>query len=465
MIRIGLLSFSDGRERVHRDLAPGIAANAAKLKAALEATGEIEIIPASEIIWRHAQAREQARAVAALGTEGTIFNVPVFAFPNLARIAAVCGQPPFLAYTPVHGGLPGLGGMLAVAAGLNQTGTACDRVYGSPDRAETIDQILVFCRAAHALDGLKGRVLGLIGGRSIGMMTGAANPDLLYAVFGLDVDHVDQSEIIRRAPLVPADKVEDAFRWLTGRMKAVAFDGRKLTPETLREQIRHYYATKSLIEERQFDFAAVKCHTELSEYHMTQCLSAAFMNDPYDWDGTKEPFVYACEADVDGAVTMQILKLVSGRPAAFIDLRHAAEGSPDMTLCNCGGAATWFIHRSDRPEENLRDAALVPVIPKYGGGGAHLRFIAGEGPMTFARLFRRSGRFHMTIVRGQVQPMAEERLEETCPSWPHFLVRFSVPPAELVPALGSNHIHGAAGDRVAELRKFCELAGVTAEVF
>jgi L-fucose isomerase len=463
MIRIGLLSFSDGRERVHRELAPGIAANALKLRAALEGTGEVEVVPGQEIIWRHAQAREEARSIAAMRTDGTLLNVPVFAFPNLARIAAVWAQPPFLAYTPNYGGLPGLGGMLAVAAGLEKTGVPCGRVYGSLEDAATIGKLLTFCRAAHAVNGLKGAVLGLIGGRSIGMMTGEINPDMYYASFGLDVDHFDQSEILRRAALVPDDRVETAVRWLSERVREVAYDGRKLTPASLREQVRHYYATKSIIEERQFDFAAVKCHYEMSEFYSTQCLSAAFLNDPYDWDGKKEPFAFACEADADGAVTMQVLKLVSGKPAVFADLRHYDAKLGMMVLCNCGAIATWYARRSDRPEVNLRDVSLVPIIPKYGGSGCHVRFIAGEGPMTFARLFRREGRFHMTIIRGNLEQVPEEKLNETCPAWPHLFVRLSVPAEALIRGLGSNHVHGVAGDYTAELIEFCQLTGVGVE--
>jgi len=465
MIRIGLLSFSDGRERVHRNLAPGIAENARLLQKKLEETGEVEVVAASEIIWRHAQARAQARASAAMGTDGTILNVPVFAFPNLTRIAAVFAQPPFLAFSPVFGGLPGLGGLLGAAAGLEQSGVPCEKVYGLLDDETTINTLLVFCRAAHAVNGLKGSVLGLIGGRSIGMVTGEINPDMYYSHFGLDTDHFDQSEILRRASQIPEEKVEEAFQWLSGHVRKIAYDGQKLTPESLKEQIRHYHALKNIVEERQFDFVAVKCHYELSEYYSTQCLGAAFMNDPYDWDGQKEPLVFSCEADADGAVTMQILKLISGKPVVFTDLRHYRESDDLMVLCNCGAVATWYARRSDRPEENLKHVSLVPIIPKYGGNGCHLPFVAGEGPMTFARLFRRAGRFHMTIFQGRVESTPEEWTTETCPAWPHIFARLSTPPENLIPRLGSNHIHGVAGDFRRELEKFCELMDITAEVF
>jgi L-fucose isomerase len=307
--------------------------------------------------------------------------------------------------------------------------------------------------------------MGLIGGRSIGMVTGEANPDMYSSVFGLDVDHIDQSEIVRRSPDVPDDAVDKAYNWLESHVNTIEFDSKKLTAETLKDQLRHYYATKSLIDERQLDFVAVKCHYEMSEYYFTQCLGAAFMNDPYDWDGAKEPFVFACEADADAAVTMQILKLLSGKPVIFTDLRHYDDKEDIMVLCNCGAMSTWYTKQSDNPADNLKDVYLAPVIEKYGGNGCHVKYVAGESRMTFARLFRKAGKFHMTIFTGETKEYPIEKLEETCPAWPHLFTKLDVPYDELIPHLGSNHIHCVAGDYVSELIKFCELKDIVAEVF
>ncbi len=465
MIRIGLLSFSDGRERVHKSLSPAIENSAKQIRAKLEASGEFEVINGTEIIWRHTQARDQARWIHSQNIDGTILNVPVFAFPNLARIASHFAQEPFLAFSPSFGGLPGLGGMLGASSALEQVGIPCEKVYGSLEDEEVLASLKRFCRVAHAINGLRGSVLGLIGGRSIGMVTGEAPPDLYDSLFGVDTDHIDQLEIIRRAQQVPDDRVERAFEWLSGRTKEIAYDDKKLTPENLKEQIRHYYATQSIIQERQLDFVAVKCHYELSEYYHTQCLSAAFMNDPYDWDGSKEPIVFACEADADAAITMQVLKLLSGKPVIFTDLRHYDEVNQTMVLCNCGAMSTWYTKQSDDPSENLSEVTLMPVIEKYGGNGCHVRYIAGEGQMTFARLYRQAGQYHMTIFTGETKEFPVEKLNETCPAWPHLFVRLSVSAEELIPNLGSNHIHGIAGDCVSELVKFCDLKGIVPELF
>jgi L-fucose isomerase len=465
MIRIGLLSFSDGRERVHKSLAPAIENSAKQIRTKLEASGEFEVVNGTEIIWRHSQARDQARWLHSQNVDGTILNVPVFAFPNLARIASHFAQEPFLAFSPNFSGLPGLGGMLGASNALEQVGIPCEKLYGSLEDQEVLGSLTRFCRAAHAVNGLRGSVLGLIGGRSIGMVTGEAPPDLYDSVFGVDTDHIDQLEIIRRAQQVPDDRVERAFKWLESRTKEIVYDDKKLTPENLKEQIRHYFATQSIIEERQLDFVAVKCHYEMSEYYHTQCLSAAFMNDPYDWDGDKEPFVFACEADADAAMTMQVLKLLSGKPVIFTDLRHYDEANQTMVLCNCGAMSTWYTKQSDDPSENMAEVTLMPVIEKYGGNGCHVRYIAGEGQMTFARLYRQAGQYHMTIFTGETKEFPVEKLDETCPAWPHLFVKLSVSADELIPNLGSNHIHAVAGDYVSELLKFCDLKGIVPELF
>ncbi len=463
-MKIGILSFSDSRRRVHESLAPVIEETANLIRQKLEEVGGIKVITGNKIIWRPEDARGEARYLAREDVDAVILNVPVFAFPSLVRIACQFVKGPFLAFTPHYGKLPGLGGMLAASSGLEQVGIPCEKMYGSLDDKGVMDKILIFCRAAHAVNRLRGQVLGLIGGRSIGMVTGESASDLYYSLFGIDVEHIDQLEIVRRSTEMPYKLVDKAYNWLESQVKAIDYDAKKLTPETLKVQIRHYYATKDIIEDRQLDFAAIKCHYELSEYYYTQCLSAAFMNDPYDWDGRKEPFVLSCEADTDGAVTMQILKLLSGKPVLFADLRHYDSANDIYALCNCGAMATWYARQAADPSENLKEVSLVPAIEKYSGRGCHVRYIAGKSKATFARLFRKAGHYHMTIFSGEVVEVPIKSLDETCPSWPHLFVKLAVPPDELIPKLSSNHIHGVAGDYVAELHKYCQLKKIQPEI-
>jgi L-fucose isomerase len=317
-----------------------------------------------------------------------------------------------------------------------------------------------FLRAAHAVTGLRGQVYGLFGGRSIGMGSGAVNPDLWMNLFGIDVEHIDELEIMRRSELVAPDEVDRAMQWLSTRLRAVNFDDDKLTRQALERQIRTYCATKEIVRDRRLDFAGVKCHYDMSEYHVTQCLSAAFLNDPYDWDGPKDPFVLSCEADSDGALTMQIMKMITGLPVLFIDLRYFDRKEGTLTLCNCGAMATWYAARSDQPDENLTKVSLSGIIPKYGGKGAHVHFMAREGPMTLARLTRVLDEYALTVFHGECVKYPEEKMAESAPVWPHAFVKLGFPFERLIRHFDNNHLHIVSGDWVSELEEFCGLTGV-----
>ena len=246
------------------------------------------------------------------------------------------------------------------------------------------------------------------------------------------------------------------------RLGSIRYDDDKPTETSLRSQIKCYIALKQIIAERRFDFVGVKCHFDLSEDYVTQCIAAALCNDPDDWDGPKEPVVLSCEADADAALTAGLQ--AGRRPALFFDFRHYDLKEQVFVFCHCGAMATWSAERSDDPTANLQSVHRCPIIPKYGGKGCHLQYVAKEGEMTLGRLSRVMDRYTLTLFRGEVRRFPEAKLQETCPVWPHAFIRVQMDPLALVERYDSHHIHGVSGNPIAALIKFCELTGIACEV-
>ncbi|MHC4714051.1 MAG: L-fucose/L-arabinose isomerase family protein [Planctomycetota bacterium] len=460
-VRIGLLSFSDGRERVHRDLEPGIREHEKRITATLESIG-VRAVAGREVIYRPRAAVREAKKMLGEDVAAVVFNIPVFAFPNLSLLAAGILQKPLAILSPGEAGLPGMGGMLAAGGAFEQIGIFQERIWGPLDDESVRGKLAVFVRACGARHRLRGQVYGQIGGRSIGMATGVSSSAAeWHKTFGVDIDHVDQSEILRRAKSVDDGERERMVGWLEDHLGAVEYaEGTKLTREDLKYQAACAAAVKCIVEDHQFDFVGVKCHYDMSEYYCTQCLSAAFMPARLDWDGPREAFTCACEADGDGAMTMQILKLITGKPPLFLDLRHYDRERGLWTLCNCGGQSLYYTKRSDDPAENLKAARLVPVIPKYGGVGAHVVYVGSPGPLTCARLMHdRQGMalmaFEAEAIEGQ-----EAWLAESCPQWPHIFARTDATAEEILSELHANHIHAVEGDCMRELELFAKVAGI-----
>ncbi|MCD6170723.1 MAG: L-fucose/L-arabinose isomerase family protein [Candidatus Latescibacteria bacterium] len=464
--RIGILTFSDGRQFVHQQLEPLNQRLLGRVVVALQETGEVEVIPGQQIIWTSQLARQEAQRMRAQDVDATIFNYSIWAFPHLSAIAAENGQPPYLLLSNLNPTYPGLVGMMAAAGSLDQLGIPNWRLWGdiSSDK-KLLDQVLCFCRAARAVHDLRGQTYGLIGGRSLGMYTAVSDTRQWQEVFGVDVEHVDQLEIVRLAEQVPNTQAEKALKWLEQNVGEIHYDGKKLTPQKLKYQIKCYEATKRIIREKALDFVGIKCQPELSDNYVTQCLSAAFLNDKYDWNGSHEPIVCACEVDMDGALTMQILKLLSDDPVLFMDFRHYDEEEQVFVFCNCGSQATYYAGRSDDPKENLKNVHLYPQTIYYPAGGATVQYVARAGEVTLARLARSNGQYWMAIMPGEFVEYPRSKCNQTQTEWPHCFTKLYVSPEKLISEYGSNHAHGVYGNWTEELVAVCKMLGIKSVVY
>jgi len=303
----------------------------------------------------------------------------------------------------------------------------------------------------------------------LGIDTGTFDPMQWRRMFGVDVEHIDQLEIVRRAELISNGAAREMVTWLEKSAASVDYDGQRLTPEKLAFQARCYLATKEIIEELGLDFVAIKCMPDMTNHYIPQCISAALLPGPYDAQGNKQSIPMACEADGDGALTMELLNLVSGgSPTLFGDLSYLNEETSTIYLPNCGALCSWFAGRAEDPVDNLRHVELRPSFRPSGGAITYFR--AAPGPVTLARLYRRAGKYVMAIIYGEmVEPSKEEFQAFVAARGSHQLptafVRVSLDFDALIDVYGSNHISGVAGYYVHELQHVCHLLDIEAIIF
>ncbi|HEX3615413.1 MAG TPA: L-fucose/L-arabinose isomerase family protein [Solirubrobacteraceae bacterium] len=468
MATVALMTVSDGREYVHREIESFESSVEAKIAQALERLGN-RVVTASSAAYSNETAVAIARELAAHHPDLTIINIPVWAFPHFTMLAVKQIQGPVALFSNIDPSYPGMVGMLAAAGSLDQIGRTHERVWGDVNDINVLRRLDSLVRAGAGANALNGSTFGRIGGRPMGMYTAVSPADLWLSKFGIDVEEIDQYELVRRSSEVPDDDVTRARQWLEQHTAGVHYDGGQLTPELLERQIRVYYVMKQLIEEWSLDFCGIKGQPELTSSWCTADIAEAFLNDPYDWDGPKEPVICATEADMDAALTMQILKHISKTPVLFADVRHYHDDLNIWDLCNSGQHATWFAARSDDPAENLARVHLYPEVFYFPAGGASVAHIAAAGEMTFARLTRLDGRYRMQVIAGgfeQLDDATSQRLAHASTfEWPHAFARFDADADEILSRYGSNHIHAVPGDRVGELRSVCRFLDVDFDGF
>lgn len=467
--KVGVLTISDGRKYIHDDLLETNQRYQSRLVRALEATEQVEVVEGEEIIWTPAIAKREAERLARSNVDLTIFNYAIWAFPHLTGIASRFAPGPFLLFCNLHPSEPGMVAMLAAAGMMDQLGPVYKRLWGDIEDNAVLNKVMSFIRAAGAVKQLKGQSYGLFGGRPLGMLTAVANQDEWLSRFGVNVEHVEQYDIVRVSAEVDSEKVERALRWLEEYVGKIAYDDSKLTPDKLRLQIRSYYALRQIIAERELDFIGIKAHGDLTDHFVTVDVAEAFLNDPYDWDGPHEPFVAATEADMDGALTMQLLKLMTGEPVLFADIRHYDAEDDVWYLANSGTHATYFAGRSLDPAVNLRKVSFLPEVSYFPAGGASVQHFAAPGTITFARLARKNGKYWLAIVPAELvefpEDVAQAKAATTTPEWPHAFARLQVTPDEFLANYPCNHTHGCYGNWVPELLNLGLVLGIETHVF
>ncbi len=462
--KLGILGFSDGEPEVHEQLKGFVQKTLDGIAEALQKSGKVDVVKGDRLVNSVELAKEESLKMVAQDVDGTIFSYGVFSFPNFSAIAAKNGKGPFLLAANLLPDWPGMVAMLASGGALHHLGIEHFRVAGDVNRPEVLDKYLRFSRVARVVSRLNGQKYGMIGGRSLGMYSAVVSMQDWQQKFGVDIEHVDQSEIVRIAETIPEAQVEKAFKWLNDNVGKINYDDKRLSVNKLKTQIRHYEATRQIIEKNDFDFVGVKCHYEMSRHYCTQCLGAAFFNDPYDWNGPKETTVFSCEADGDAALTMQILKLLTGDPVVFMDVRHYDPDYDVMVFCNCGSQSTWYAAKSDDPKENLKHVTMNPCLEIYSGGGAHVNLMTKAGKATIARLNRTEGRYRMTIIPAEFVELPREKMKETTEEWPHVFARLPFDHNIFLDKFDANHCHAVYGDHVEELKMICKVLDVDVEL-
>ncbi len=466
-IRVGVLTFGDGREFLQGPLSEVNARFTKGLREVLEAEG-MQVVEGEDVIWRNDLAEKNAKQLRSADVDVVVFNYAVWAWPQYSRVASQILPQPIIQFSNVNPRYPGLVGMLAASGSLAQADVSFFKTFGDTDDAHVRGRLVSQIRAVATAHRLRGQTFGLFGGRSLGIDTAVADPALWMKQFGIDVDHVDQMELVRRAGLVAKDRVEAAFRWCekhVGKIEWADDSKGRLTPDLLKRQISMYYAAKELCAEFGYDFCGIKGQRELTEHYATADIAEAFLNDPYDFDGPKDPIVCSTEADMDAALTMQVFHLLSGEPSLFADVRHYFEREGVWDLCNSGNHATYFAGRSHDPRENLPRVSFKPQGFYFPAGGAAVYHIASPGKVTLGR-FTRCGtaKYRLTAVRAEFMSFGsadDQALAFTTQdNWPHALARLGCSPETFVGNFHCNHIHGTYGDWIEELRTIAGVLGV-----
>jgi len=282
-------------------------------------------------------------------------------------------------------------------------------------------------RAAAARNALKGMKLLILGGYSEWLVHSAVSGESLMLDMGVIAERVPLDELLKTFESVGCDDVAHLLK----RFEGVERVG--VSEEALVRALRLYVALKKLLNARKADAVTVRCF-DLLPHGLTACLPLSMLND--------EGIVAACEGDVPAALTMALLKEVSGEPAFMGNVAWVSSVDGTALLTHCTAPTKPFL-----------GGFRLRTHYESGVGVAVEALPAGGEEVTIARL---DGRLK-TIVAGVGEVVNRGPITgEACRT--QILVRLERP-LTLIKAGVGNHYALVRGSWLEELKRFARMTG------
>ena len=217
-----------------------------------------------------------------------------------------------------------------------------DEVTDMP--ADVQEKILRFARAAVAAATMRGKSYLQIGSICMGIGGSIIDSRFIEEYLGMRVESVDEVELIRRMTEEIYDKAEfeKAMAWV----KANAIEGFDKNPEDMQKSreekdaqwefvVKMMVIIKDLMngnpnlpegcEEEMVGHNAIAAgfqgQRQWTDFYPNCDFPEAMLNSSFDWNGAREPYILATENDVLNGLGMLFMKLLTGRPQMFADVR------------------------------------------------------------------------------------------------------------------------------------------------
>ncbi|HEX2394495.1 MAG TPA: L-fucose isomerase [Bacteroidales bacterium] len=246
---------------------------------------------------------------------------------------------------------PGAVYLASAIAGYSQKGLPVFSIYGRNVQDATDatipgdvkEKILQFVKAGLAVALMKNKTYLAIGSVSMGIAGSLVNPDFFFDYLGMRTEFVDMSEIRRRLDLEIFDK--DEFQKAMNWTKANCKEGpdpnqnpsdRKRKDWEWETVVKMTLICKDLMignpklakmgfgEEakgRNAIAGGFQGQRHWTDFYPNGDFTEAILNSSFDWDGAREPYIFATENDSLNGVSMLFGHLLTDTAQIFSDVR------------------------------------------------------------------------------------------------------------------------------------------------
>ncbi len=223
--------------------------------------------------------------------------------------------------------------------------------------------------------------LGLIGERPEGFDTCDFNNKELKSKFNANVTKIKLQSLFNTSSKVDIKKINQTKKNVSKKLKNI----NQVNQKELNKSISLFHGLEKIQQDQNIDAFAVRCWPEMfTEYGCASCGPMAMMNE--------NKISSACEADVLGSLTCNILNQLNNKPALLVDIVDVDEKDNTTVFWHCGLAPISMAEKNT-PSATVHSNRKKPLLHN---------FAFKSGDITIFRVSKSENKLKFIVMNGKV---------------------------------------------------------------
>ena len=223
--------------------------------------------------------------------------------------------------------------------------------------------------------------LGLIGERPEGFDTCDFNNEDLKSKFNAKIKKIKLQNLFNISSKVDKKIINETKKNISKKLKHI----NQVNQKELNKSISLFHGLKQVQQKQNIDAFAVRCWPEMfTEYGCASCGPMAMMNE--------NKISSACEADVLGSLTCNILNQLNNKPALLVDIVDVDERDNTTVFWHCGLAPISMAEKNT-PSATVHSNRRKPLLHN---------FALKSGDITIFRVSKSENKLKFIVMNGKV---------------------------------------------------------------
>lgn len=272
-------------------------------------------------------------------------------------------------------------GAMIIAGTLRRLNLKYKHIEGYPEDLEFQKKLKDSINVLGSIAALRESKLGLVGYVAPGFHHASFDEILVRKTFGVQIHHVDLSEVFSEAEALTKDEIDKEIDEMKKRGKIA--EG--VTEEDFKKTASITLALEKIVKKYGITALAVKCFPEFQDlFKFAPCAVLGRCND--------KGIMTACEGDMIGTLTMVLENYLTGNLVFFTDIIDMNDKTNIGIVWHCGQGVTSL----------AEDPESVTYKPNFLFNlGLTTELACKPGPVTVARISERENTYRVYAFEGE----------------------------------------------------------------